>query len=45
MLRDLLEIIRKNNVRMIKKYDRKAASWEQEQQAFGDNTNNRWGQQ
>jgi len=43
-LRDLLEIIRKNNVRMIKKYDRKAAPWEQEQQAFGDNTNNGWGQ-
>ncbi len=44
-LRDLLEIIRKNNVRMIKKYDRRAAPWEQEQQAFGDNANNGWGQQ
>ena len=44
-LQDLLEIIKKNNIRMIKKYDRRAAPWEQEQQAFGDNANNRWGQQ
>ncbi len=42
MLRDLLEVIKKNNVRMIKKYDRRAAPWGQE--ALGDDAGNRWGQ-
>ena len=41
-LQDLLEIIKKNNIRMIKKYDRRAAPWGQE--VFGDNANDGWGQ-
>src|SRR6266576_4914252 len=44
VLQDLIGIIKKENTRMIKKYDDKPAAWEQ-QEAFGDNANNGWGQQ
>src|SRR6266550_1677490 len=44
ILQDLMGIIKKENTRMIKKYDDRPAAWEQ-QEAFGDNTNNGWGQQ
>ena len=44
VLQDLLGMIKKENTRMIKKYDERPAAWEQ-QEAFGDNTNNGWGQQ
>ncbi len=44
ILQDLIGIIKKENTRMIKKYDDKPAAWEQ-QEAFGDNANNGWGQQ
>jgi len=44
ILQDLIVIIKKNNMRMIRKYDDRPAAWEQ-QEAFGDNTNNGWGNQ
>src|SRR6266576_4438197 len=44
ILQDLIGIIKKDNKRMIKKYDDRPAAWEQ-QEAFGDNANNGWGQQ
>src|SRR6266550_1478747 len=44
ILQDLIGVIKKDNKRLIKKYDDRPAAWEQ-QEAFGDNTNNRWGQQ
>ena len=43
ILQDLMGIIKKENTRMIKKYDERPAAWEQE--ALGDNANNGWGQQ
>ncbi len=44
ILQDLIGIIKKDNKRMIKKYDDRPAAWEQ-QEAFGDNANNGWGEQ
>ncbi len=44
VLQELLGMIKKENTRMIKKYDERPAAWEQ-QEAFGDNANNGWGQQ
>src|SRR6266576_815698 len=44
ILQDLMGMIKKENTRMIKKYDDRPAAWEQ-QEAFGDNANNGWGQQ
>src|SRR6266550_3672134 len=44
ILQDLMGMIKKENTRMIKKYDNRPAAWEQ-QEAFGDNANNGWGQQ
>src|SRR6266550_8816926 len=44
ILQDLMGMIKKENARMIKKYDDRPAAWEQ-QEAFGDNANNGWGQQ
>ena len=44
ILQDLIGIIKKDNKRMIKKYDDRPAACEQ-QEAFGDNANNGWGQQ
>ncbi len=44
ILQDLIGIIKKDNKSMIKKYDDRPAAWEQ-QEAFGDNTNNGWGEQ
>ncbi len=44
VLQELLGMIKKENTRMIKKYDDRPAAWEQ-QEALGDNTNNGWGQQ
>ena len=44
ILQDLIGIIKKDNKRLIKKYDDRPAAWEQ-QEAFGDNANNGWGQQ
>ncbi len=43
ILQELLGMIKKENTRMIKKYDERPAAWEQE--ALGDNANNGWGQQ
>src|SRR6266576_3942209 len=43
ILQDLIIIIKKNNMRMIRKYDDRPAAWEQ-QGAF-DNANNGWGNQ
>ena len=43
ILQDLIVIIKKNNMRLIRKYDDRLAAWEQ-QGAF-DNTNNGWGEQ
>ncbi len=44
ILQDLISIIKKDNMRMIKKYDDRPAAWEQ-QEVFGDNANNGWGEQ
>ncbi len=44
ILQDLMGMIKKENTRMIRKYDDRPAAWEQ-QEAFGDNANNGWGQQ
>src|SRR6266566_9565860 len=44
VLQELMAMIKKENTRMIKKYDDRPAAWEQ-QEAFGDNANNGWGQQ
>src|SRR6266550_907134 len=44
ILQDLIGIIKKDNKRLIKKYDDRPAAWEQ-QEALGDNANNGWGQQ
>ncbi len=44
ILQELMAMIKKENTRMIKKYDERPAAWEQ-QEAFGDNANNGWGQQ
>ncbi len=44
ILQDLIGVIKKDNKRLIKKYDDRPAAWEQ-QEAFGDNANNGWGQQ
>ena len=44
ILQELMAMIKKENTRMIKKYDDRPAAWEQ-QEALGDNANNGWGQQ
>src|SRR6266567_3589518 len=44
ILQDLIGVIKKDNKRLMKKYDDRPAAWEQ-QEAFGDNANNGWGQQ
>ncbi len=44
ILQDLIGVIKKDNKRLMKKYDDRLAAWEQ-QEAFGDNANNGWGQQ
>src|SRR6266581_3408115 len=44
ILQDLIGVIKKDNKRLMKKYDDRPAAWEQ-QEAFGDNANNRWGPQ
>ncbi len=44
ILQELIGIIKKDNTRLIKKYDDRPAAWEQ-QEAFGDNANNGWGNQ
>src|SRR6266550_3260291 len=44
ILQELIGIIKKDNTRMMKKYDDRPAAWEQ-QEAFGDNANNGWGEQ
>src|SRR6266576_3755750 len=44
ILQDLIGVIKKDNKRLMKKHDDRPAAWEQ-QEAFGDNANNGWGQQ
>ncbi len=44
ILQDLIGVIKKDNKRLMKKYDDRPAAWEQ-QEAFGDNANNGWGPQ
>src|SRR6266568_2993169 len=44
ILQDLIGVIKKDNKRLMKKYNDRPAAWEQ-QEAFGDNANNGWGQQ
>jgi len=43
ILQDLIVIIKKNNTRLIRKYDDKLAAWEQ--QGVFDDANNGWGNQ
>jgi len=43
ILQDLIVVIRKNNTRLIKKYNERPAAWEQ--QGVFDNANNGWGDQ